>query len=298
MPRLPTGCGKTELCGLFREAGFGTLDEAFLDMPEYALHPQSLLMETSWVCAWFERVLKKASEGDTKNEIYIADRSPFSAVFYASKGHLLKEVIAAQLEEVRSHADIHIYTVYLQVEKERLWSRISERLLREPGRAKYNEDKREWMEKTLAFYDGFEWDMAIPNNEITMAELMYNVVRTLSTRSPLFQDAVLANEDMLSPSAVAAASPLTVGSPVAAFHEGGSLGHMRKPVAQGAGEEFSETDNPLASPTAVHSSASGSTTKRGLSTPVAVVPRSGTMDFSPASTVGESPVREAATAMA
>lgn len=38
------------------------LDEAFLDMPEYALHPQSLLMETSWVVAWFMRLLKHAAE--------------------------------------------------------------------------------------------------------------------------------------------------------------------------------------------------------------------------------------------
>lgn len=47
------GCGKSVLCRLFSEAGFWTLDEAFLDMPEYALHPQSLLMETSWVCSWW-----------------------------------------------------------------------------------------------------------------------------------------------------------------------------------------------------------------------------------------------------
>jgi hypothetical protein len=31
-------------------------------MPEYALHPQSLLMETSWVVNWFMRLLKHASD--------------------------------------------------------------------------------------------------------------------------------------------------------------------------------------------------------------------------------------------
>ena len=56
------GCGKTELCTLFEKAGYCVLDEAFLDMPAYALHPQSLLMETSWVVSWFTRLLKKASE--------------------------------------------------------------------------------------------------------------------------------------------------------------------------------------------------------------------------------------------
>ena len=49
----PPGCGKTELCQRFKQAGFQILDEAFLDMPEYMLHPQSLLMETTWVCAWY-----------------------------------------------------------------------------------------------------------------------------------------------------------------------------------------------------------------------------------------------------
>lgn len=52
-PPLYSGCGKTELCQQFQDAGFNILDEAFLDMPEYALHPQSLLMETTWVCAWY-----------------------------------------------------------------------------------------------------------------------------------------------------------------------------------------------------------------------------------------------------
>jgi len=50
---LCPGCGKTELCRRFEETGFDVLDEAFLDMPEYMLHPQSLLMETTWVCAWY-----------------------------------------------------------------------------------------------------------------------------------------------------------------------------------------------------------------------------------------------------
>ncbi len=31
-------------------------------MPEYALHPQSLLMETSWVVSWFLRLLRHAAE--------------------------------------------------------------------------------------------------------------------------------------------------------------------------------------------------------------------------------------------
>jgi hypothetical protein len=56
------GSGKTELCKQFKDEKFWVLDEGFMDMPEYALHPQSLLMETSWVVNWFMRLLKHASE--------------------------------------------------------------------------------------------------------------------------------------------------------------------------------------------------------------------------------------------
>lgn len=185
------GCGKTELCTLFEKAGYCVLDEAFLDMPAYALHPQSLLMETSWVVSWFTRLLKKASElkktSDGREPIYIADRSPFSAVFYASKGHLLEEVIREQLREVQEHADILIFTVYLQVQRETLWQRIQDRLKREPSRVRYNEDKREWMESTLDFYDHFKWDMTVPNTHVTIPELLDSVVSTLSARSERFR---------------------------------------------------------------------------------------------------------------
>lgn len=99
-------------------------------------------------------------------QILIADRSPFSAVFYAKHGHLLEQVIRHQIEEVKKDADIEIFTVHVkvqcgcvwigvwsmarhpcltpcdpvrQVSKETLWSRILERLRREPSRAKYHE---------------------------------------------------------------------------------------------------------------------------------------------------------------
>ena len=102
------GCGKTELSKQFQDAGFWVLDEAFLDMPEYALHPQSLLMETTWVCCWFERLLRRADEckrADVPHEqqVFIADRSPFSAVFYAQngKGNLLEPIIREHVRELR-----------------------------------------------------------------------------------------------------------------------------------------------------------------------------------------------------
>ena len=48
-------------------------------------------------------------------QIFIADRSPFSAVLYGSNGHLLEPVIREHLREVLQAADVLVFTVYLQV---------------------------------------------------------------------------------------------------------------------------------------------------------------------------------------
>ena len=48
-------------------------------------------------------------------QIFIADRSPFSAVLYGANGHLLEPVIREHLNEVLKAADILVFTVYLQV---------------------------------------------------------------------------------------------------------------------------------------------------------------------------------------
>lgn len=173
------GCGKTALVDEFEAQGYSVLDEAFLDMPSYALHPQSLLMETSWVCSWFERVLRIADhvrQQDARGasagpQVYIADRSPFSAVLYSANGHLLEPVIREQMREVQRFANVQFYNVHVRVERSLLWQRIVERLQREPERIRYNEHKEEWMDKTLAFYDRFAWDLTVPNDELGVATI-------------------------------------------------------------------------------------------------------------------------------
>ena len=48
-----------------------------------SLHPQTLIMETAWVSAWFQRLLQlhHAADAETqKKVVYICDRSPYSAV--------------------------------------------------------------------------------------------------------------------------------------------------------------------------------------------------------------------------
>lgn len=111
------GAGKSELLGQFAKRGYHVLDEGFLDMPEYAIHPQSLLSETCWVCSWFERLLKlkqTATAGGVPAVVF-ADRSPLSAVYYGHSGHLLEPVIRAHMVEVEQQADVHIVTAHVLV---------------------------------------------------------------------------------------------------------------------------------------------------------------------------------------
>lgn len=205
------GSGKTTILNHFKEAGFATLDEGFLDMPVVpSLHPQTLTMESNWVNCWFQRLLRKISESDDDQQVLITDRSPFSAVFYTRNGmgKLLEPLIRAQIEELKS-LGIEIYTVYLKVDAEVLWGRIRSRLESEPERLALKEHRREWMEEVKSFYDGFAWDLVCDNNdrEQALTELMVGLMDQVSQRSPKFRDAVRGKR-----LAVVCGSPLIVPS--------------------------------------------------------------------------------------
>ena len=162
--------------------GFDVLDEAFIDMPNYDLHPQTLTMESMWVSHWMQRLLEKKKSSGNTHQIFFADRSPFSAVFYSKKeGQLLEPLISAQIAELRE-CDIFIYSIYVEVGKEVLWERICRRLEREPHRKKYNEESRAWMEKTVEFYEERKrlWDFTLSNDEEGIGKLASTLLSTLS----------------------------------------------------------------------------------------------------------------------
>ncbi|GKT27431.1 hypothetical protein ADUPG1_000039 [Aduncisulcus paluster] len=159
------GSGKSTILKEFQKRGFNVLDEAFLDMPSFELHPQTLTMEFVWVAHWFTRILRLHTEcppSKRDSMVYIADRSPYSACFYArTGGELLGPVIQKQIKELTSNG-IYIFAALLNVEKKLLWKRISDRLAREPYRKKFNEGSREWMEKTYKFYESQTWNLIVP----------------------------------------------------------------------------------------------------------------------------------------
>ncbi|KAJ4459984.1 hypothetical protein PAPYR_4062 [Paratrimastix pyriformis] len=172
------GSGKTALVQRFKELGFQVLDEAFLNMPRSPLPPQSLVMESIWVSQWIQRILALALEDGASEKLYIADRSPYSAEFYADHGHLLRPILDQQIQQLHSHG-IHVVTVYIKVQTDLLWHRILDRLQREPHRLKYHEDSREWMERCLRFYDSHHWDFIVANDERSIADTQLDVVSQL-----------------------------------------------------------------------------------------------------------------------
>jgi hypothetical protein len=59
-------------------------------------------------------------------------------------------------------------------------------LEREPNRSLYNEDKREWMETVLSFYNGRDdWDLVINNTSSTVAESCERVLAMLKALTHL-----------------------------------------------------------------------------------------------------------------
>lgn len=150
-------------------------------------------MESIWVSKWIERCLEKQKEAKLKHGtdqiIYFADRSPFSAVFYAKgpEGKLLEPLIQAQLKQLEELAGISIITVYVKVDPDLLYARILDRLKREPGREKFNEASREWMEKTVNFYENNQlWDHTVENNT-SIDDLVDKIVAQIRITQPRFE---------------------------------------------------------------------------------------------------------------
>ena len=167
------GAGKTAVAKKFRDCGYTTIDESFLDQGECSMHAQSLTMESKWVTKWFDNILAINADTQMTDAIYIADRSPYSAMFYAEGGEVLKPLIDSIKKELQEKKDITIFTIHLAVERELLWDRITDRLKREPNRKEWNEDSRDWMENVQDRYNSYEdWDFTVKNNRGTMEEIV------------------------------------------------------------------------------------------------------------------------------
>nr|CCA22315.1 conserved hypothetical protein [Albugo laibachii Nc14] len=181
------GSGKTVICNEMRAQGYPVLDEAFIDMPSYSLDPQSLLMETIWVCNWFQSILQLESRlhrTSKKHQIVIVDRSPFSAIAYARNGHLLQPLILQQMQEIQSLRRIQFHTVRIDVDPDVLYARICVRLEQEPERMRFHESDKNWMHTILTFYNAFPWDFTVKNESSDIRKVVLDILHRVSTRDP------------------------------------------------------------------------------------------------------------------
>jgi thymidylate kinase len=169
------GSGKTNIIELLKSNGHPVLDENFINMPSLGMQPQSFTMELIWVSRWIERALELKKKGES--EVYFADRSPYSAILYAEWGVLLKPIIQQILIDLR-RVGIEIINIYIDVESNVLWSRIEERLTREPNRAQYNENSRDHMTKVLQLYASHDdlWDHRVDNTSKTLVQVVDDIL--------------------------------------------------------------------------------------------------------------------------
>ncbi|CAL6011105.1 Nucleoside/nucleotide_kinase [Hexamita inflata] len=174
------GVGKSSLLEGLQQS-YPVLDEMFTDMPSYNfISSQSLPMEFIWVANWFQRLLKIYTTD--YHPIVFADRSPYSAVYYSKSGsetqNQLKLLIKSMTLELKNHG-IQIETICVQVSKNILWNRICQRLQLQQFRLQYNEDSYEWMEKTWQFFNDFDWDHRITNDEEIVTDLGDHLINKL-----------------------------------------------------------------------------------------------------------------------
>ncbi|KAL0238848.1 hypothetical protein PCE1_004539 [Barthelona sp. PCE] len=194
------GAGKSSFIDYLEKQGYSVLDEAFLDQPEYGLHPQTLTMEFNWVSNWLMRLLRVCHELPVeldKKTIFVADRSPYSAELYSRKnGHLLKPVIDAQIAELFESARIKVLTVHITCDSQTLWNRIQDRLRLEPERKRYGEHRHEWMTQAKEFYDNHGWDHTIDNSNKTFVQMKDELVSIVKNT---FNDYPIPGENYFSP---------------------------------------------------------------------------------------------------
>jgi hypothetical protein len=83
-----------------------------------------------------------------------------------------------------------------------LWTRIQERLKREPRRAAFREDSKQWMDDVLAFYDSMQWDFTVSNNEVEIESLRRELLNSIadSFRAGPFEDLLRPSDLIKEPS--------------------------------------------------------------------------------------------------
>lgn len=153
------GIGKSTVCSLLKERGYSVMKENFI--PEHTveqsdvvpvpkptnLSSNTTLAEYIWIANWFQRALECQGKGD----VIVFDRSPYTSLMY--KNNDMKKIISSMFSELFSLGyEVHFIRL-VPSSTDFLWDRISERLVREPYRERYNEGSRQWLETVNSRYN-------------------------------------------------------------------------------------------------------------------------------------------------
>ena len=138
------GVGKTTVINMLKEAGRTVIGEEFMDTAMNKYSPTGIPRQIVWLANWIQRVVRVAEDTQRRNILYI-DRSMLSALMYNTvekDKDVMEYIIQKSIGELKDMG-IKIYTILLTDDKQEAWTRIQERLEKEPHRVEFNEHKIE-----------------------------------------------------------------------------------------------------------------------------------------------------------
>ncbi len=176
------GIGKSTLIDKIRTEGENLhfINEGFMELSSTKyikeMDPNGIINEIEWISSWFKRVIELNKTTEATKSLVIADRSPYSALFFMKSCiSEMKNIIDNMILELKEY-DIHIITIHLKTERELNWERILKRLEYEPHRLSFNENDRCKFDSVYDKYNEFKWDYEIENNNKTIENIKTLVI--------------------------------------------------------------------------------------------------------------------------
>lgn len=167
------GIGKSTLINNIR-ARIGDLhfiNEGFMELYSKEMDPNGVINEIEWISSWFKRVIELNESNKRLSKIVIADRSPYSALFFMKSCiSEMKTIIDNMILELKNY-DIHVVTIHLKTERELNWNRVLKRLESEPHRLSFKENDRCKFDSVYNKYEEFVWDHEIENDDFSIENI-------------------------------------------------------------------------------------------------------------------------------
>lgn len=164
------GIGKSTLINKMQQLNVGFINEGFMELYSKEMDPNGVINEIEWISSWFKRVIEL--NRTATNRIVIADRSPYSALFFMKSCiSEMKIIIDNMILELKNY-DIHVITIHLKTQRGLNWDRVLKRLKYEPHRNVFSEDNREKFDLLYDKYNEFKWDHEVENDDASIENII------------------------------------------------------------------------------------------------------------------------------